>query len=316
MNFGRATLERAALKRDVAMKTQTVSTALQFKNALPFKNVLYATDFRHDAELALPYAVSLARKYDSKLYVVNVVDVSPFSNPAPTNAMRAVEAQAIREAKEASLALAPAFDQFPHEMLIRKGDVWKEISRVLDEKHVDLIVLGTHGRTGVSKLVLGSVAEDIFRHAPRPVLTIGPHIHGEPDRFSHLHSILVPTDFSEESAAAISCAVSFALANQSRLYLLHVAPSADMPEPSLKHLLRNLIPADADFAFAPKIFLEAGVPSQKILDLAEELAVDLIVLGVKPPAIFRGTSIRQSMATACKVVSGAGCPVMTVRAPV
>jgi nucleotide-binding universal stress UspA family protein len=313
MNFGRATLERAALKRDVAMKTQTVPTALEFKNALQFNNVLYATDFRHDAELALP---SLARKYDSKLYVVNVVDVSPFSTPAPTNAMRAVEAQAIREAKEASLALAPSFDQLPHEMLICKGDVWKEISRVLEEKHVDLIVLGTHGRAGVTKIVLGSVAENIFRHALCPVLTVGPHIHREPDRFSHLHSILVPTDFSEESAAAISCAVSFALANQSRLYLLHVAPSAEMPEHSLKHVLRNLIPADADFAFAPKVFLDAGVPSQKILDLADELAVDLIVLGVKPPALFRGTSIHQTMATACKVVSGAGCPVMTVRAPV
>ena len=55
MNFGRATLERAALKRDVAMKTQTVPTTSQSKNALQFKNVLYATDFRHDAELALPY---------------------------------------------------------------------------------------------------------------------------------------------------------------------------------------------------------------------------------------------------------------------
>ncbi|MGH7936827.1 MAG: universal stress protein, partial [Chthoniobacterales bacterium] len=268
------------------------------------------------AELALPYALSIARKYDSTLYVVNVVNVSPFSTPGPTNAMRAVEAQAIREAKEASLALAPAFGDLPHEMLVRKWDVWKEISRVLEEKHVDLIVLGTHGRTGVSKIVLGSVAENIFRHAPCPVLTVGPHIHGEPDRFSQLHSILVPTDFSEESAAAISCAVPFALANQSRLYLLHVAPSAETPEPPLKHALRNLIPADADFTFAPKVFLEAGTPSQKILDLADELAVDLIVLGVKPPAIFRGTSIHQSMATACKVVSGAGCPVMTVRAAV
>jgi len=295
------------------MKTQTVSTQ---PVGLQFKNVLYATDFRRDAELALPFALSVARKCDSKLYIVNVVDVSPFSTPAPTNAMRAVEAQAIREAKEASLALAPALDEFPHEMLIRKGDVWKEISSILEEKHVDLIVLGTHGRAGVSKIVLGSVAENIFRHAPCPVLTIGPRIHGEPDRFSHLHSILVPADFSGESAAAISCAVSLALANQSRLYLLYVAPSEEMPEPSLKHALRNSIPPDADFAFAPKVFLEAGTPSQKILDLADELAVDLIVLGVKPPAIFTGTSNHQAMATACKVVSGAGCPVMTVRAPV
>ena len=291
------------------MKTQTVSTELQFKN------VLYATDFRRDAELALPYALSVARKYDSKVYVVHVVDVSPFSVPGPTGAMRAVEAQAIREAREASLELSSVFGQISNEVVIRKGDVWKEIARVVDEKQIDLIVAGTHGRAGVSKMIMGSAAEKIFRHAPCPVLTIGPHIHGEADRFSHLHSILVPIDFTSESAAAVSCAVKLALGSQSRLYLLHVAPSEEMPEPSLKQVLRNSIPSDAALTFAPKVFLEAGVPSQKILDLAEELAVDLIVLGVRPPAILKGTSIHQTMATACKVVSGAGCPVMTVRAP-
>lgn len=291
------------------MKTQTISTGLQLKN------ILYAVDFRRDAEVALPYALSIARKYSSKIYAVHVVDISPFATPGPTSAMRAVEAQAIREARETSAAADDVFEEIPHEMLVRKGDVWKEISHVVDEKQIDLIVLGTHGRAGVSKFILGSVAENIFRHAHCPVLTIGPHIHGEPDRFSRLHSILVPTDFSAESSAALSCAISFALANQSRLYLLHVAPSAEMPEPSLKQVLRNLIPQDPELAFAPKIFLESGMPSEKILDLADELAVDLIVLGVKPPAILRGTSIHQTMATACKVVSAAGCPVMTVRAP-
>lgn len=292
------------------MKIQTISTELQLKN------ILYATDFRRDSEVALPYALSIARKHSSKIYAVHVVDVSPFAIPGPTGAMRAVEAQAIREAKEAAAALSSVFERFPHEMLIRKGDVWKEMSHVVDDKQIDLIVLGTHGRAGVSKFIMGSVAENIFRHAPCPVLTIGPNIHGEPDRFSHLHSILVPTDFSSESSAALSCAISFALANQSRLYLLHVAPSEEMPEPSLKLALRKLISPDVEFAFAPKIFLETGTPSQRILDLADELAVDLIVLGVKPPAILRGTSIHQTMATACKVVSRAGCPVITVRAPV
>ena len=102
--------------------------------------------------------------------------------------------------------------------------------------------------------------------------------------------------------------------NQARLYLLHVTPFDDVPEASLKQALRNLTPVEIELSFAPKVFVESGVPSEKILDLAEELAVDLIVLGVKPPGVLQGTSTHQAMATACKVVGGAGCPVITVRA--
>lgn len=279
------------------------------------KNILYAIDFHRDANLALPYALSIAGRYDSKVYVTHVVDLSPFSTPGPTNALRAIESQAIREAKEAMMELSPVFGSVSNEVLIRKGDVWKEISRIVEEKRIELIVLGTHGREGLSKVIMGSVAEKIFRQAPCPVVTIGPKIHGESDRFAHLHSILVPVDFSPASSAAVSLATSLAHTNQARLYLLHVTPVDEGPELTLKEGLRNLIPSNVEFSFAPKAILEAGVPSEKILDRAEELAVDLIVLGVKSPAILQGTSTHQTMATACKVVSGAGCPVLTVRAP-
>jgi len=245
---------------------------------------------------------------------VYVIALSPFSNPGPTIALRAIESQGIREAKAAAMELSPVFGQIPNEVLIRKGNIWKELSNVVEQKQINLIVMGTHGREGVSKMIMGSVAEKIFRLAPCPVLTIGPKIHGEPDRFANLHSILVPTDFSPQFLAAVSYATSLAQVNQARLYLLHVTPSDEVPEASLKQALRNLIPPEIELSFAPKVFVEAGVPSQKILDLAEELAVDLIVLGVKPPALFQGTSTHQAMATACKVVSGAGCPVITVRA--
>lgn len=292
------------------MKAQPIIKAQQIEN------ILYATDFQHDAKLALPYALSVARAYQSKIYVLHVVDLSPFSGPGPTSALRAVEAQAIREAKEAVLELSPLFGQIPNEVLIRKGDVWKEVSDVVAENAIDLIVLGTHGREGVSKVILGSVAERIFRRAPCPVLTIGPKIQGDPDRFALLHSILIPTDFSPESFAAVSYASILAQGQQARIYLLHVCPEPELPEPSLKQALRNIVPSEMEFAFAPKVFVEAGIPSQKILDLADELAVDLIVLGVKPPAIFKGTSTHLNMATASKVVSAAPCPVITVRAPV
>ena len=282
---------------------------------LRLENVLYATDFRLRSKAALPFALSVARRYGSKVYVTHVIDLSPLSGPGPTNALRAIEAQAIREAKEAALELSPVFGQIPNEVVIRKGNVWKEISNIVEEKRINLIVVGTHGREGVNKVIMGSVAEKIFRQASCPVLTIGPRIHGESDRFANLHSILVPTDFSPESLAAVSYAISLAQVNRARLYLLHVTLVDDGPEPSLELALRNLIPSETEFTFAPKVFVEVGVASQKIVDRAEELAVDLIVLGVKPPAISQGTSTHQTMATACKVVSEAGCPVITVRAP-
>jgi len=276
-------------------------------------NVLYATDFHDDSRAALPYALSIARKYGSKVYVAHVIALSPFSDTAPTGALRAIEAQAIREAKEAAIELSPAFGGIPNEVLIRKGDIWKELSQIVEEKRIDLIVTGTHGRTGVRKLIMGSVAEKIFRRAPCPVMTIGPGIDGESSRLADLHSILVPTDFTPESAAAISYATSIAQVNQGRLYLLHVASTADVPEASIKDALRNLIPSYADLSLAPRVFVEVGVASQIILDLSEELAVDLIVLGVKRPAIFEGAPMHQTMATICKVVNGATCPVITVR---
>lgn len=278
------------------------------------ENVLYATDFHGHSRRALPYVLSVARAYGSKVYLLHVISLSPFSAPGPTSALRAIESQAIREAREAAMELGPAFGGIPSETLIRKGNIPKQLCEVVEEKRIDLIVIGTHGREGVSKLVMGSVAEKIFRSAPCPVMTIGPRISGDPDRFGSLHTILVPTDFSPESLAAIDYAASLAQASQARVYLLYVAPGEEMPETSLKQALRNLIPAETGLSSAPKVFVESGTPSQKIVDLAEELAVDLIVLGVKPPALLQGTSTHQTMATACRVVSGASCPVITIRA--
>jgi nucleotide-binding universal stress UspA family protein len=277
------------------------------------ENIVYATDFRGHSRVALPYSLSIARKYGSKIYLVHIIGLSPFSGPGPTSALRAIEAQAIREAKEAAIELSPAFGTIPNEVIIRKGNIWKEIADVVEQKQIDLIVTGTHGRSGANKVVMGSVAEKIFRHAPCPVLTIGPNIHGDPDRFDDLHSILVPADFSPESLAAVSWATSLAQSNQARLYLLHVTPGDEEPEASLKTALHNLVPAATELACMPKAFVEKGTPSQKILDLSEELAADLIVLGVKPPALLEGTSTHQIMATASKVIAGAGCPVITVR---
>jgi len=178
---------------------------------------------------------------------------------------------------------------------------------------IDLIVIGTHGRTGAGKLLMGSVAEAIFRQAPCPVLTVGPEVSGEPASVADLHEILVPVDFSPESLAALPYAISLARHDDARLYLLHVAGRYQRGETLLDTQLRNLIPRDARLFCEPKVFVESGAPAERILELAEELGTDLIVLGVKrTPSIFEATR-HLPQATAYKVVSEASCPVLTVR---
>ena len=278
-------------------------------------NILYATDFSARSAPALPYALAIAHKYHSKIFAAHVVSLSPFPNSSLTVSRQAIAAQAIREAKVSMTSVEPEFEEVPHELIIRKGDIWDELSTIIGQNEIDLIVLGTHGRSGVSKVLMGSVAEKIFRQAPCPVLTVGPKVCGEPGTIADMHAILYATDFSPESLAAAPYAISLAKENQARLYLLHVTKgdAGDLPPAALKTSLRNLIPPKTEFLCDPKPFVEAGDPAQKILDLAEELAMDLIVLGVKPTPALLGASTHLRMSTAYKVVTSALCPVLTVR---
>ena len=205
----------------------------------------------------------------------------------------------------------------PHEIRSGKGDVWSELSAIVEKEHIDLIVAGTHGRSGVGKLLLGSVAEKIFRRAPCPVLTVGPAVSGETDSIVDLHEILFATDLSDASMAALPHAISLAQENYARLYILHTldGPATPEEEDALKERLRKIIPDDANLISQPKVFLEYGHPAERILAIAEELAIDLIVLGVRSAPVIFEAAAHLPVATAYKVVTQAICPVLTVREP-
>jgi nucleotide-binding universal stress UspA family protein len=281
----------------------------------PFKNILFATDLTRYSSVALPYVRSLAKKYGAKIYAVHVVSAK--KEVLPSGRERIVPiTQSIREARRAMEALAPEWEGIRHQTMVRRGDVWDAISKTIREKKIDLVVTGTHGRRGLSKTILGSVAEKIFRQAPCPVLTVGPNISGEPESIVDLHSILFPTDFSPASLAALPYAISLAQENRAHLYLLHVMASIeDGPvTASFYERLKKLVPKEANLWCEPKAFVETGNPAEVILSQAEELAVDLIVLGTKSrPTITRERPL--PMATAYRVVSQAICPVLTVHAP-
>ena len=145
---------------------------------IAIQNVLFATDFSPVSETALHFAESVARRYGAKLIVAHVI--SPMeTRMVPPEGWGACQ-QALDEAASFQMEeLEKRLPKVPHECTVRHGLVWDAISRLIEEKDADLVVLGTHGRSGLDRLLMGSVAEEVFRRAHRcPVLTIGPKVRG------------------------------------------------------------------------------------------------------------------------------------------
>jgi nucleotide-binding universal stress UspA family protein len=284
--------------------------------AIPRK-ILFATDFSRQSNLALRYALPIARKYKSKVFAVHITPAIVGLPESAREGLRALGYKAKVEFPDELNKLEEDLSGIPHEIRSKKGDVWSELSAIVEKEQIDLVVAGTHGRSGVGKLLLGSVAEKIFRRAPCPVLTVGPAVSGETDSIVDLHEILFATDLSDASMAAVPHAVSLAQENHSRLYILHTLDSPATPEEenALKDRLRNIVPRDANLISQPKVFVEYGQPAERILAVAEELAIDLIVLAVRRTPVIFEAAAHLPVATAYKVITQAICPVLTVREP-
>jgi nucleotide-binding universal stress UspA family protein len=227
------------------------------------------------------------------------------------------------EQQMAELLISGCLRDIPHQVLVGTGELWPVLSEMLGQHDIDLIVVGTHGRTGVRKLLLGSAAEEIFRMASCPVLTVGPKVDTpegeplEPDPLSR-RRFFYATDFTAHSERAAAYAVSLAQENQAHLTLLHVVQETGEVSPHNRarmveyftKQLRDLLPAEADMWCEPEIIVEFGDPADVILQAAREARAEVIALGVRRAGTFPG---HLPPATAYKVVCQAHCPVLTVR---
>ena len=283
------------------------------------RNILFATDLDVSAQAALFCAVDLARRYGAALYTVNVIPHLPFVEAAEPD-----PEQIKLVAMQKLAALAEPFKGIKHKELIEQGEVPEVLSRLADENDIDLIVIGTGARTGLEKLLLGSVAEEVFRTAACPVLTVGPHVtHWEID--GNLRHILFATDFGPESVHALPYALSLAENNKALLTLLHVAPEPGVPLPepepgampvldpsevvaSGEKQLRALIPEGIELWHEPEYLVQFGPTAETILRISAP-DVDLIVLGVKRPAAL---TKHLGAGVAYKIACDACCPVLSV----
>jgi len=299
------------------MPTVTAPTRIKLQN------ILFATDFSPSAQTILSHAQDLSRHYGAVLYTVHVLPHMPFvEGPSPSPA----EATASANQQLDTMMKSASWKDVAHKELIEQGEVPEVLSRLVRDYTIDLIVMGTGGRHGFGKLLLGSVAEQVFRTAECPVLTIGPHV----TRWNidgNLKHIVFATDFGPESVHALPYAISLAEENRARLTLLHVAPEPGvvLPEPEpgtmpvvdpaeteavMAARLRALLPEGTDLWHKPEYVVHFGPAAETIVKIAAQTA-DMIVLGVKRPAAL---TKHLGEGVAYKVTCEAPCPVLSVGA--
>ncbi|MGB2898475.1 MAG: universal stress protein [Candidatus Acidiferrum sp.] len=291
--------------------------AVQARTRITLKNILFATDFSAASDAAAPIAIQIARRYGAKIYGVHVNASDPYAAAAP-EAWAAMAEAAEKAAKEDAGRLNEQLQGIEHEVVIGEGKIWEVMSDLIEQKEIDLVVLGTRGRTGFGKTLLGSVAEQILRQSPCPVLTVGPHVNLWSEEYAKMREILYATDLAADFPLAAPYAISLAQENQAHLVLLHVIEDSkagdlvDSPEvaESKERKLQQLVTQQAGLWCDPSYIVEQGPAAEKILDVAKRRHTDLIVLGARPA---KGLATHLNIGTVHKVVSQATCPVLTVR---
>jgi len=281
--------------------------------------IMVATDFSPHADRALDYAISLARRFGSRLYLTHVLTYEGHEVLEPD--LGAPSSEKMRNAAEQSAKAIEDSGRLygvPYEMVIEEGSLWPALEMLLEKYKVDLLVVGTHGLSGPLKTVFGSVAEQIFRQAPIPVLTVGPSVTQEPAFEAEFRSILFATDFGPAAEREAALAFAIAQEHRARLVFLHVTPfrtgiaerDAVVEREVITHQLQELVPRPADLKCKPEIHIGYGETVEEILRIARETNADLIVIGAKKRGSLSG---HLPGTKAYGVVRGAQCPVLTIK---
>ena len=273
-----------------------------------FAKILVATDFSETSDRALEYALSLARTYLSKVFLTHVIPLNLLLDPELAAASRDEMHVAARVEMD-RIEASGRFFGIAHEEIVEDGTLWPSIEDLIRRNGIDLVVVGTHGKRAARKPLVGSNAEEIFRHVAVPVLTVGPGVEREPLYGIELKNILLAVESGIGTERQSVYAFALAQEHCSRITLLHVAEHNDDADMIVQQLKR-LVPSGVDLHCLPLFRIEKGDTVREILRVANETHADLIVLGAKA----RGTlTVKPPRTKAYEVVCGASCPVLTIK---
>jgi nucleotide-binding universal stress UspA family protein len=296
----------------------TIQTNYKINTRIALHNVLITTDFSEASKASLPYAAALAEQFGAKVSMVHVLEPEPLLS-VPLDPMPIEDDRAWQDAEWGLVKFARSGElgNKPCKTVLARGDFWTVIAGVISRHKIDLVVTGSRGRKGLSRLALGSSAEKIYRRASCPVLTIGPSVRPPKNGEWKPKQVLFPTDGSETSLKALPYALSLAEENEATLIILQLAPLVfpelrDSEETRTREALRPLVPPDAEVWCKPEFVVRFQFPAEGILELAKEREVDLIVMGVRKSS-DTGMPDHLPWPVASRVVAEAPCPVLTVR---
>jgi nucleotide-binding universal stress UspA family protein len=299
--------------------TQTLQKEVKSEEKISLRKIMVLTDFSEVSDLALEYGMALARRYDAIVYLTHIVKSDTYALAEP--GLAELTYQKLREAAEQSfheIVTSGKLRGVPHETLLYEGALWPPVERLIQEREIDLVVTGRHGRGNFKKMIIGSVAEEVFRQAGCAVLTVGPQARKQPPHEVDLNDILFATDFGPGAMRATQYAFSFAQEHGARLTVLHVVEEAKActreGEERLRKLniarMKQLMPAESENWCKVDFRVTFGAAVEEILGEARETNADLIVMGAKTRKTFAG---HEPLTIAYNVVAKAKCPVLTVR---
>ena len=294
-----------------------------------FKQIICPVDLSESSVRALAYAAALARWYDSQLTVLHVVPTFESMQvrgdlAEPIRVVTPMPREQVLEEMSRSLNLTALASRATP--VAQSGDPRETIIDQALSKKADLIVMGTHGRRGFKRLLLGSVTEAVLREAPCPVLTVPPHAAADVSEAVTFKRILCPVDFSPSALQALGFALDLARQADGLVTLLHAlewlseeprtSAHFDVPEyrrhmaQDARERLRTLVAEESRTWVEIDDVVVFGRPYREVLRAAEMKSADLIVMGAQGRG---GIDLALFGSTTQQVVRGAMCPVLTVR---
>jgi len=312
------------------MTVAEVNTPLKSSTTgLTFRHILVATDFSEASRRALREALALAAENDAQLSVMHVLH--PDRTYAALENPPELDLERIDAEKQFKRLLNELKPEHKVTTFVKHGNVTLQVLSLIEKEAIDLLLIGTRARGGLTKVALGSVAEELLRVAPCPVMTIGPQADFATAGF---HRILFATDFGKGSAKALPLALALARAPQTQLILLHMIQPVPSSSASLSAYapataaadeveelegtyraravkqLKECLPADGGLAQEPKFVVGTDFLAEGILTASGKYNVDLIVMGANRTSSKMAAHIPWSAVH--EVVRDAPCPVLTV----
>ncbi|ACO33235.1 MULTISPECIES: universal stress protein [Acidobacterium] len=278
-------------------------------------HILAATDFSSQATLALRYAIRLARVFSATLHILYCVpqDASFSNTVAVPQDLQEMLLERGRQQLHDHLMQLGSLQRVQHEEVVAAGSPVDWIAATARDVHADLIVMGSHGRGGLGKVMLGSVAEKTVRHIGCPVLVVGPQC---TSRYRPLRQVVLAVEKPMHALRATQYACSITREFGATLAIAQVlaeydesGPMEHVEEQRAREELKLLVPGDPELAAHVDLRVLRGDAAEELLHLAKVRDAGLVIVAPRTRAAFAD---RTPWSTLADIIRWASCPVLAV----